>query len=165
MALTESNEFTLGTIAPDFTLLNTVNDREVSLDNLKGEKGTVVLFICNHCPFVIHVNDELVKMANEFQQKGINFIAISSNDVEKYPEDAPHLMKQLAKEMNYPFPYLYDETQEKKKICCCLYSRLLCFRWRFKSCLSWTNRRFKTWKRETCFRERYSKFFIQSIRK
>ena len=65
MALTESNEFTLGTIAPDFTLLNTVNDREVSLDNLKGEKGTVVLFICNHCPFVIHVNDELVKMANE----------------------------------------------------------------------------------------------------
>jgi len=115
MALTESNEFTLGTIAPDFTLLNTVNDREVSLDNLKGEKGTVVLFICNHCPFVIHVNDELVKMANEFQQKGINFIAISSNDVEKYPEDAPHLMKQLAKEMNYPFPYLYDETQEIAK--------------------------------------------------
>ena len=115
MALTESNEFTLGTIAPNFTLLNTVNNREVSLNNLKGEKGTVILFICNHCPFVIHVNDELVKMANEFQQKGINFIAISSNDVEKYPQDAPHLMKQLAKDMNYPFPYLYDETQEVAK--------------------------------------------------
>jgi len=115
MALTESNKFSIGTKAPSFHLINTVNDVLVSLDGLKGENGTVIMFICNHCPFVIHVNEELVKMANEYQQKGIRFIAISSNDVEKYPEDAPKLMKQLAKEENYSFPYLYDETQEVAK--------------------------------------------------
>ena len=115
MALTESNEFTIGTKAPDFRLINTIDDKTYSLNELKGEKGTVIMFICNHCPFVIHVNDELVKMANEYQQKGINFIAISSNDIENYPQDSPELMKQLAKEVKYPFPYLFDETQEVGK--------------------------------------------------
>lgn len=115
MARKESNEFKKGTKAPDFTLLNTVDDKKYSLHQLKGEKGTLIMFICNHCPFVIHVNAELVKMANEYQQKGVNFIAISANDVENYPQDAPHLMKQLAKEEKYPFPYLYDETQEVAK--------------------------------------------------
>jgi len=115
MALTESNEFAIATKAPDFKLINTVDDAVVSLEELKGEKGTVIMFICNHCPFVIHVNDALVKMANEYQQKGISFIAISSNDVEKYPQDSPALMKQLAKDLKYPFPYLYDETQEVAK--------------------------------------------------
>ena len=115
MALTESNEFALGTKAPDFTLLNTIDDNLVSLKEAKGEKGTVIMFICNHCPFVIHVNVELVKMANDYEQKGINFIAISSNDVDNYPQDAPHLMKQLAKDEQFPFPYLYDETQEVAK--------------------------------------------------
>ncbi len=112
MARTESNEFAIGTKAPDFTLINTVDDKNYSLNNLKGEKGTLIMFICNHCPFVIHVNDELVKMANEYQQKGINFIAISSNEIENYPQDAPHLMKKVAKDLHYPFPYLFDETQE-----------------------------------------------------
>jgi peroxiredoxin len=115
MALTESNEFAIATKAPDFKLINTVDDAVVSLEGLKGEKGTVIMFICNHCPFVIHVNDGLVKMANEYQQKGISFIAISSNDVENYPEDSPALMKQLAKDLKYPFPYLYDENQEVAK--------------------------------------------------
>ena len=115
MARTESNEFKNGTKAPDFTLLNTIDDKKYSLQDLKGEKGTVIMFICNHCPFVLHVNAELVKMANEYQQKGINFIAISPNDVENYPQDAPYLMKQLAKNESYPFPYLYDETQEVAK--------------------------------------------------
>ena len=115
MALTESNEFTIGTKAPSFNLINTVNGAFVSLDEIKGDKGTVIMFTCNHCPFVIHVNSALVKMANEYQQKGIRFIAISSNDVENYPQDAPLLMKQLAKEEKYPFPYLYDETQEVAK--------------------------------------------------
>ena len=73
------------------------------------------MFICNHCPFVIHVNSALVKMASTYQEKGINFIAISSNDVENYPQDAPDLMKQLAKDEQFPFPYLYDETQEVAK--------------------------------------------------
>lgn len=115
MALTESNEFTIGTKAPGFKLLNTVNDAVVSLDEIKGDKGTVIMFTCNHCPFVIHINSALVKMANEYQQKGINFIAISSNDVENYPQDAPKFMTQLAKEEKYPFPYFYDETQEVAK--------------------------------------------------
>jgi peroxiredoxin len=115
MALTESNEFKIGTKAPDFNLINTIDDAFYSLNQLKGEKGTVIMFICNHCPFVIHVNDELVKMALMYKDKGINFIAISSNDVKKYPEDSPTLMKQLAKDLKYPFPYLYDETQEVAK--------------------------------------------------
>lgn len=115
MARTESNEFAIGTQAPDFKLINTVDDKSYGLNDLKGDKGTVVMFICNHCPFVIHVNEALVLMANEYQHKGIRFIAISSNDVDNYPQDAPQFMKQLAKDENYPFPYLYDETQEVAK--------------------------------------------------
>ncbi|MEE9407138.1 MAG: thioredoxin family protein [Polaribacter sp.] len=115
MARTESNEFKNGTSAPSFNLLNTIDGNFLSLSKVKGEEGTVIMFICNHCPFVIHVNDELVKMANEYQQKGINFIAISSNDVENYPQDSPKLMLQLAIDESYPFPYLYDETQEIAK--------------------------------------------------
>ncbi|MGK0414825.1 MAG: peroxiredoxin [Polaribacter sp.] len=115
MALTESNEFKIGTKALDFNLVNTIDDTFYSLHQLKGEKGTVIMFICNHCPFVIHVNDELVKMANKYQQKGINFIAISSNEIENYPQDAPKFMKEVATKLNYPFPYLFDETQEVGK--------------------------------------------------
>ena len=115
MANTPSNMLALGTIAPDFILPDTISDKNLSLQNLKGIKGTVILFICNHCPFVIHVNSELVKVANDFGSKGISFIAISSNDIEKYPQDAPHLMKEVAKDSHYPFPYLYDETQEVAK--------------------------------------------------
>ena len=85
MALTTSNEFLTGATAPDFTLLNTVNNTLLSLTEAKGEKGTVLMFICNHCPFVIHINTALVQMANEYQAKGIQFIAISSNEIENYP--------------------------------------------------------------------------------
>ena len=115
MALTYSNTFEIGTTAPSFTLLDTVSDKKLSLDKLKGKKGTVIMFICNHCPFVIHVNEELIKLANDYQEQGIAFIAISSNDIENYPQDAPPLMKKKAKELGYPFPYLYDETQEVAK--------------------------------------------------
>ena len=115
MALTESNPFAAGTQAPDFTLLNTVNDQQVGLSALKGEKGTAIFFICNHCPFVIHVNAELVRMANEYAAKGIGFIAISSNNIETHPQDGPEFMKTHATKMGYPFPYLYDETQEVAK--------------------------------------------------
>lgn len=115
MARTPSNMIPLGTVAPSFSLIDTVSDKMVSLDSIKGEKGTVLFFICNHCPFVIHVNDELVAIANDFNGKGISFIAISSNDVENYPQDAPHLMKNVANDLKYPFPYLYDENQEIAK--------------------------------------------------
>lgn len=105
----------LGTQAPEFSLVDTVSGKTLNLQSIKGEKGTVVMFICNHCPFVIHVNPEISRMGVAYQEKGIGFIAISSNDVENYPQDAPHLMKQVAREHGYTFPYLYDETQDVAK--------------------------------------------------
>jgi peroxiredoxin len=116
MSRTPSNMIPLGTIAPDFTLFDTVTSKNVSLKNLKGSNATVIFFICNHCPFVIHINDELVKIANDYNSKGISFIAISSNDVENYPQDSPELMKKVAEQQKYPFPYLYDNTQEVAKL-------------------------------------------------
>ena len=112
MARTPSNMLPLKTLAPGFELIDTVSGKIVSLDALKGEKGTVIFFICNHCPFVIHVNKELVQVARDYGERGIGFVAISSNDVKNYPDDAPHLMKEVAQKEGYPFPYLYDETQE-----------------------------------------------------
>ena len=115
MALTPSNMLPLGTKAPTFTLPDTVSDKDLSLEDLASDKGTVIMFICNHCPYVIHVNKELVSIAEEYQAKGIAFIAISSNDVENYPADSPALMKTHAAEQGYPFPYLYDESQAVAK--------------------------------------------------
>ncbi|WP_452224098.1 thioredoxin family protein [Lacinutrix chionoecetis] len=115
MARTESNTFENGTLAPEFSLQDVVTNKTMNLHQLKGDKGTVIMFICNHCPFVVHVNKELVNIANQYKEKGIGFIAISSNDVEKYPQDRPELMKQVATNLKYPFPYLYDETQDVAK--------------------------------------------------
>ncbi len=115
MARTPSNMLPLNTKAPDFTLLNTVDNNLLSLNDLRGDNGTVIMFICNHCPFVIHVNDMLVTLANTYQTMGISFIAISSNDIDNYPEDSPHLMTEVAKRLKYPFPYLYDEDQSVAK--------------------------------------------------
>jgi len=115
MALTESNMLPIETTAPNFHIRDTVTDNYYSLDDLKSDKATVIMFICNHCPFVIHVNPELVKLANEYKQKGVSFIAISSNDVESYPDDSPDKMKLVAKVLKFPFPYLYDKHQEVAK--------------------------------------------------
>ncbi len=115
MALIESNYFQIGEKAPDFTLFDTVSGKNLSLGNIKGEKGTAIFFICNHCPFVVHINHELVNLAIEYQAKGIQFIAISSNSVESHPQDGPDQMKLVAEKLNYTFPYLYDETQEVAK--------------------------------------------------
>ena len=111
MALTPSNMLPLETEAPAFTLMDTVSERTYTLDELKSDKATVIMFICNHCPYVKHIQPELVKLAEDYIPEGINFAAISSNDVENYPEDSPELMKAEAKKWGYPFPYLYDETQ------------------------------------------------------
>jgi peroxiredoxin len=115
MAITPTTDIPLGFEAPDFTLPDTVSGKQVNLTELQSGKATVVMFICNHCPFVIYVRDELVKMANDYIQKGVAFIAISSNDVSTHPADSPEKMKELAKTMDFPFPYLYDETQEIAK--------------------------------------------------
>lgn len=115
MALTESNMMALGTTAPPFSLPDTVSDETIDFKDVSGENGTLVMFICNHCPYVIHVNDQLVKVTDDYRAKGISVVAISSNDVNNYPQDGPDRMKQHAKEVGYNFPYLYDESQNVAK--------------------------------------------------
>jgi thiol-disulfide isomerase/thioredoxin len=115
MSLTPSIMLPVGTKAPMFNLVDAVTKNSYSLEDIKGAKGTVVMFICNHCPFVKHVNEELVRTANDYRVTGFGFVAINSNDVEKYPQDHPDLMWKTAREENYPFPYLFDATQEVAK--------------------------------------------------
>lgn len=115
MSLTPSNMLKLGTKAPDFRLLNVKNKTFVELKDVTGKYGTVVMFLCNHCPFVKHVNQEIVRVANDYKVTGFGFVAISSNDVDNYPEDHPDKMLEVAEEERYPFPYLYDETQKVAK--------------------------------------------------
>jgi len=115
MALTPSVMIPLGTKAPDFNLPDAVSDSEMNLEQLKSDKATVIMFICNHCPYVKHVQQGLVELANDYISKGVSFIAINSNDVKNYTEDSPDNMKKVAERLGYPFPYLFDETQEIAK--------------------------------------------------
>jgi peroxiredoxin len=105
----------LGTIAPDFKLFDTVNNQLVSLHDFDNAKGVLIVFMCNHCPYVKHILDEFVMAARDIQQKGIGVVTISSNDVENYPDDSPVKMAELARERQFSFPYLYDGTQEVAK--------------------------------------------------
>ena len=112
MALIQANELAIGTTAPAFSLPDTVSGEVLSLDRLRSDRATVVMFICNHCPYVKHVQSELVRVARDYQPKGAAFVAISSNDVQIVPADGPEQMKLEALRAGYPFPYLYDQTQE-----------------------------------------------------
>lgn len=105
--------FTLktGDSAPAFTLPDP-SGKNYSLSDVQGSKGTLVAFVCNHCPFVVHLATQLGDLAREFEGQGINTVAISSNDVENYPQDAPDKMAVFAQESGWDFPYLYDESQE-----------------------------------------------------
>jgi len=114
MALTPSNMVPLGAAAPDFSLPEPRSGKMVSKSDFTG-KPLLVMFICNHCPFVVHVMDELVKIGNEYGQKGVGVVAISSNDVTTHPDDAPEKMAALAEEEGFTFPYVYDESQEVAK--------------------------------------------------
>ncbi len=106
----------LETIAPEFYIKDTAIDNAYfSFADIKGEKGTLVMFICNHCPFVHHVIDEVVRIANDYRVQGLGVLAISSNDVINFPQDSPELMTEFAFENNFEFPYLYDESQEVAK--------------------------------------------------
>jgi peroxiredoxin len=110
MVKTASTMLPLGTKAPDFSLPN-VDGKIVSLKDVSGGKGLLVMFICNHCPFVKHLQSALAAFGKEYQAKGLKIVAISSNDVESHPEDSPEKMVQEAKSAGYTFPYLYDESQ------------------------------------------------------
>ncbi len=105
----------LGTKAPEFNLYDPVKNRFASLQDLKSEKATVVMFICNHCPYVKHIQESLVELAQEYLSKEVSFIAINSNDVQNYPADSPEKMIEAAKNFAYPFPYLFDESQSVAK--------------------------------------------------
>ncbi len=115
MAATPSIMLELGTKAPDFELTDAVTGQKISLESLQSEQATVVMFICNHCPYVKHVRHELARLGEDYLEKGVSFVAISSNDVDNYPEDSPEKMKLVAEEWGLPFPYLYDESQEVAK--------------------------------------------------
>jgi peroxiredoxin len=112
MSHTPSNMLSLGTKAPQFNLPASNFNTNYSFKDCKGEKGTLVIFMCNHCPFVLHVIDEIVKIANDYRVQGIGIVAISSNDVVKYPQDSPEKMDDFALHNKIEFPYLYDESQQ-----------------------------------------------------
>ena len=115
MVATPSNMLPLGTELPEFALPNVVDGTTVSSDTYRKAVALVVMFICNHCPFVKHVLAELGHVSSDYMRKGIAFVAISSNDVDAYPADGPEPMRALAIDQGWRFPYLYDESQEVAK--------------------------------------------------
>lgn len=106
---------TLGDAAPDFNLPDTVSGRSVSLGDFAGRPALVVTFICRHCPYVVHVQEVLARVAREYGERGVGFVAIGSNDAGRYPDDAPDRLAAQAREQGFPFPYLYDESQAVAK--------------------------------------------------
>ncbi len=112
MAATFSKMIPLGSKAYNFNLYNPILKKYQNLNELKSEIATVITFICNHCPYVVHINPKFVEIADMYMKKDISFIGINSNDIKKYPEDSPENMIIRAKEFGYNFPYLFDETQE-----------------------------------------------------
>ena len=114
MALTNSTMLEIGTLAPAFSLPDT-EDNTVSFEDVQGDKGALVMFICNHCPYVKHVADELARIGNEYPAKGIGVVAIQSNDIENYPDDGPEKMKAEREQRGYKFPYLLDKDQSVAK--------------------------------------------------
>jgi peroxiredoxin len=112
MSLTPSTMLPLGTPAPAFRLPDTVSGQRLGLEQIRGERATVIMFLCNHCPYVQHLNAGLVKLAHDYAGRGLGFAAISANDAQQYPEDGPEPMRDTARRLGYPFPYLYDQTQD-----------------------------------------------------
>ena len=115
MSLTPSNMFPLRKKAPSFNLIDVTQKKKFDLMDLKGEKGTLIVFICNHCPFVIHLLEHFTQFAARIKSKGISTVAISSNNIKNYPLDAPDKMYELSRKYNFSFPYLYDPSQKVAK--------------------------------------------------
>ncbi len=115
MALTASTMLALGTKAPDFTLPDVVSGKTISLASFKNAPGLLVMFICRHCPYVKHVQNEIAKIGRDYQDKQLAIVAISANDVQNYPEDAPDKLKEMAQSLKFVFPFCYDESQSVAK--------------------------------------------------
>lgn len=115
MARTESNMLPLGTTAPEINLPEVLSGREISLSEFSGKNGLLVMFICRHCPFVKHVQQELARIGLDYSRESLGIVAISSNDATAYPDDAPESLRQMAAELGFTFPFCYDETQEVAK--------------------------------------------------
>ncbi len=105
----------LGTDTPDFSLPDVVTGANVSLADFAGKKALLVMFICKHCPFVVHVQEELARLGNDYAETGLGIVAIGSNDVENYPEDSPENLKKMARQLGFVFPFCYDESQAVAK--------------------------------------------------
>lgn len=115
MALTPSTMLPLGTKAPDFSLPDVASGRTLKLADVAGPKGTLVMFICRHCPYVVHVKHELARLGQDYQNRGIGIVAISANDAASYPDDAPPRLKEMAAELGFVFPVCHDESQAVAK--------------------------------------------------
>jgi peroxiredoxin len=115
MVETRSSTLPLGTHAPDFSLPDANSDGVVSLSDFQEAKALLVMFICNHCPFVVHVRDELTRIAADYSERGLRIVAINSNSIKSHPQDGPKHMKELAARMHWDFPFLFDATQDVAK--------------------------------------------------
>lgn len=115
MVLTRSAMLSLGTKAPDFSLPDVVSGETISLKDFSDKKALLVMFICRHCPYVKHVQKEIAKIGEDYEDKNLGIVAISSNDIESHPDDSPENLKRQAEEQGFNFPYGYDETQEVAK--------------------------------------------------
>lgn len=112
MALTESKELGRGFILPDFSLPDVTTDKSLTAHDCCGTAGTVIIFLCRHCPYVVHVIPELLHVAHDYLPRGFGFAGISANNAALYPDDSPGKLKEMALGKNFPFPILYDKTQQ-----------------------------------------------------
>jgi peroxiredoxin len=115
VAETPSTMLELGTKAPAFSLPDVITGQNISLETFTGKKALLVMFICAHCPFVKHVQEELARLGRDYEDRGVGIVAISSNDVENFPEDSPERLKEMAETLGFRFPFCYDESQETAK--------------------------------------------------
>jgi peroxiredoxin len=115
MALTASTMLELNTKAPEFHLPDVVSGKTISLDTFAGKKALLVMFICRHCPFVKHIQTELAQLGKDYKEQNLAIVAISANNADQYPEDAPDKLKEMVEELEFTFPFCYDETQETAK--------------------------------------------------
>lgn len=115
MVKTASTMLPLGTAAPEFQLPDVVSNQTISLATFADRQALLLIFLCQHCPFVKHVQQELARIAQDYSQQSLGIVAISANDIANYPEDAPEKLKQMAEDLNFNFPVCYDESQEVSK--------------------------------------------------